>query len=119
MNKKINYKEYLISKHWLSFRKEILSKRFYCERCGVKKKQGVVFNLHHTNYLCLWAEKDEDIVVLCQDCHAIIHKKTIKKTKPPKRKVTKKVKTRRQSNGKYVLWDNLSKKEKKHFLKCL
>lgn len=67
----MRYRDYLQSKHWLDFRKEILKVRNRCQRCGTKSS----LNLHHKHYRCLGKEKNEDIIVLCELCHDSYHKK--------------------------------------------
>lgn len=69
-NTENDYHEYLISPHWLKFKKEVL--KHYgkkCSRCGDTKK----LNVHHLNYECLGKETFNDVVVLCQSCHRKEH----------------------------------------------
>ncbi len=68
----MKYKEYLRSKHWIEFRESIYSVRNRCQRCG-KSKKKTILNIHHINYKCLGKETNDDIIVLCQDCHHRSH----------------------------------------------
>ena len=65
------YENYLKSEHWREFRKTILKKRKRCQSCGIKEK----LNIHHKHYRNIGKEKNEDVIVLCQDCHLRYHKK--------------------------------------------
>lgn len=69
---KMNYYEYIQSADWKQFRKEILSKRICCQKCGIKKG----LQLHHKHYRTLGKEKSSDIIVLCKECHFRFHKKS-------------------------------------------
>lgn len=64
------YQDYIKSPEWLSLRKRILSTRNYCEVCGAKDCE---LHLHHKTYENFKHEKDEDLQVLCFDCHSKIH----------------------------------------------
>ena len=70
MNKQ-QYKEYLNSEHWKKFRKETYSKRKRCQKCSSKKK----LNIHHITYVNIWKETQDDVLVLCNECHFRGHKK--------------------------------------------
>lgn len=67
----MNYYNYLQSDTWKQFRKEIITIRKQCQKCGVKS----CLNLHHKNYACLGKEKNEDVIVLCKTCHFKFHNK--------------------------------------------
>jgi hypothetical protein len=82
----MKYENYLRTKHWIKFRKSILLKRSVCQICGASKKKGVVFNVHPINYKCLFKEKSEDVLFLCQSCHNSKHKQKIWINKYNKRK---------------------------------
>jgi hypothetical protein len=64
------YTEYLKSKEWRELRKRILSTRNKCEMCG---ESDTELHLHHLTYENFKHEKDEDMQVLCYDCHSAIH----------------------------------------------
>lgn len=70
-NPKINYYEYIKSAKWRDFRKQILSIRKCCQKC-LKTKN---LNLHHRHYRTLGNETNDDIIVLCKNCHFKFHSK--------------------------------------------
>ena len=62
------YRAYILSDKWRSFRHEIIVARGKkCERCG---KAGRV-ELHHLHYRNFENEKPEDVRLLCHPCHKI------------------------------------------------
>jgi 5-methylcytosine-specific restriction endonuclease McrA len=66
----MDYKEYLQSDHWQKTRKATLADRKYkCEQCG---RRGLL-HVHHLTYANLWAERPEDLQVLCEQCHYLEH----------------------------------------------
>ena len=67
----MKYKDYLRSEHWKQLKREVLSRRSFCQNCTSKSK----LLLHHKNYDCLFKEKDSDLIVMCFDCHHKQHKK--------------------------------------------
>lgn len=70
--KNMPYKEYLQTGHWKNIRKQALFRAKYkCQLCGDKSK----LNVHHNTYENRGEEKDEDLIVLCQDCHSKFHNK--------------------------------------------
>lgn len=71
----IPYKDYLVSKWWLTKRKQkIKSVGGKCERCGACRGLQV----HHLHYKTLWREKNTDLEVLCGACHEKEHEHTIR-----------------------------------------
>lgn len=65
-----SYKEYLNSKHWITFRYNFFKKvSNQCRMCQCT--QGL--NLHHKTYKNIGNEKIEDVVGLCFKCHKYIH----------------------------------------------
>lgn len=66
-----SYKDYLLGAHWVKFRKEIISSRKICQHCCSKKN----LNIHHKNYNNLGKETNEDVIILCNNCHSRFHKK--------------------------------------------
>lgn len=59
------YVEYMKSETWQERRKELLEAANYiCEECGEIANQ-----VHHINYDSLGDEEDDDVEVLCEDCH--------------------------------------------------
>jgi len=70
--KSMPYKEYLQSDHWKAMRKRQLKLGNYkCNLCNSKDN----LNVHHNTYENRGNEKDEDLIVLCQECHAKFHGK--------------------------------------------
>lgn len=70
--KTMPYKEYLQTDHWKNVRKRALFRANYkCQLCGSKEN----LNVHHNTYENRGEEKDEDLVVLCENCHGKFHDK--------------------------------------------
>lgn len=64
------YRAYLNSKEWQETRQRIFRRdRFTCVMCGANKN----LHVHHITYENLGAEKDADLVTLCESCHAAVH----------------------------------------------
>lgn len=70
--KKLPYKEYLKSSHWKETRKRMFI--LYNHKCGICDSKTKL-NVHHKNYTNKGCEKSEDLIVLCQSCHAKFHDK--------------------------------------------
>jgi len=71
--KSMPYKEYLQTDHWKETRKKALHRANYkCQLCSNKD----ALNVHHNTYENRGQEKDEDLIVLCQECHAKHHEKS-------------------------------------------
>jgi hypothetical protein len=66
------YSDYLVSAHWQEFRTKIIAKRGY--RCEICPASGVKIALHHRTYERLGNESEDDIILVCPDCHDRIHK---------------------------------------------
>ena len=67
------YSEYLQTEHWLHFREQALrNAQFRCRVCNTK---DAVLDVHHNNYENRGRETFNDIVVLCESCHAKFHNK--------------------------------------------
>ncbi len=65
------YLDYLKSPEWSEFRKKILAERGKkCQRCC---KDTGVMHVHHLTYKNLTKELDEDVIVLCKECHMQHH----------------------------------------------
>lgn len=72
MSYKERYEEYISSKEWKEKRKKVASERnFICEMC--KKQVGNKFHVHHMTYKNFMNEEDEDLMLLCKECHEKIH----------------------------------------------
>jgi len=69
----IPYREQLKDKRWLDFREKILNlKGRVCEKCGT----SLHLQVHHPKYKSMryaWEYKPEEVVVLCDFCHAKEH----------------------------------------------
>jgi len=66
----IDYRVYCNSPHWIGLRTRLFAERGGCEACGYARK----LTLHHLRYTrrgesILWKECDEDLMVLCWECH--------------------------------------------------
>lgn len=70
MSKKKDYAEYLKSDKWIQRRDLIREQRKFCEICRSDKD----LHVHHITYENLGKEKDDDLVLVCKDCHYAIHK---------------------------------------------
>lgn len=66
-----NYSDYLQSKHWKERRRKQLGLSPSCYACGCKGGLQV----HHRTYARLGAERDDDLVTMCRDCHMDMHEK--------------------------------------------
>ena len=66
------YKEYLATPHWRRTRQKALERSgTKCEYCGAAKT--VILQVHHLTYDNLGDELPEDLMVLCQKCHRLVH----------------------------------------------
>lgn len=86
--KKMSWKDYMKTRHWVNFRKSLDTDDATCDICGKKKwsfyKRGVnagkrkkkadcQFQCHHLHYNSLGEEKREDVLYLCKTCHGLGH----------------------------------------------
>lgn len=70
MNGVERYHTYLASDHWSELRiKKFQRVGFSCEACGSKKK----LQAHHINYRDLYDCTTDDLLALCDFCHASLH----------------------------------------------
>lgn len=68
--RKALYQEYLKTAHWRDRRQQALEKAGHrCRRCG----KGGRLDVHHLTYARLFAEREEDLIVLCRACHGREH----------------------------------------------
>lgn len=67
---KSDYSAYLRSPHWKNTRYWILRERDKCEICAKVPKW---FEVHHKSYRNIWRERAEDLMVLCPECHDLMH----------------------------------------------
>jgi 5-methylcytosine-specific restriction endonuclease McrA len=71
MHRSVEYLEYLASLEWQGVRARIFATRpARCERCGTF---GCRLDLHHKTYRNFGHERDEDLEVLCRECHELEH----------------------------------------------
>ena len=76
MTHKEKYRAYLESEKWKSIRNKKISESG--NRCQLCNKSGLL-NVHHRTYDNVFNEKMEDLIVLCRECHAHFHHKTLAK----------------------------------------
>lgn len=71
--KRLTYKEQLETPQWKEKRKHILeTKGYVCAACGAT----IGLEVHHAKYYngqMAWETPDDDLVVLCHECHQKIH----------------------------------------------
>lgn len=65
------YKDYLHTPHWKRKRESKL--RAVGHRCQVCDRRSGTLDVHHRTYDRLGKELDEDLTVLCRECHNIFH----------------------------------------------
>ena len=66
----IPYSEYLQTEHWKNIRERALLRANHkCRMCGSKEKLQV----HHNTYNNIGNERNEDLTVLCKECHEFLH----------------------------------------------
>ena len=65
------YREYLKTPEWNDRRKRKLEAVGYA--CQVCNASGVQLDVHHRTYARRGGELDDDLTVLCHDCHGIFH----------------------------------------------
>lgn len=66
------YKEYLTTAHWQHFRGEALKfAQYKCQLCSDKE----LLEVHHRSYENIGCETFNDVIVLCDKCHGIHHRK--------------------------------------------
>ena len=71
-NYKEYYHKYLKSKRWKQKKDQILKNRENkCQLCGDMNN----IHVHHNTYDRVGFEKDEDLIILCNECHAKFHDK--------------------------------------------
>lgn len=67
------YKSYLKTKHWTQKRISIFRRDNHkCQECG-KTMDLRDANVHHLTYDHVGNELNEDLILLCPDCHKKIH----------------------------------------------
>lgn len=107
------HKFYLKTKHWRARRLEILERdNHQCQACGDTKS----LHVHHKRYNHLWAERDDDLITLCEECHRTTHHygklSRIRKKDGTKIKLNKKKQPKRVTKKEKKKFKKLSKKDK-------
>jgi hypothetical protein len=65
------YREYLQTEHWQLTRARAYARASHrCQVCNASSK----LEAHHRTYVNRGCELDEDLVVLCRECHGVFHK---------------------------------------------
>ena len=64
------YSDYLETEHWVSLSRRLREERGECWVCKCRAN----LHAHHRTYVRIGQELDEDIVVLCESCHAGVHR---------------------------------------------
>ncbi len=75
---KVPEDDYLVTPVWRELReKRLLLDNYRCKMCGT----GINVAVHHIRYPFAWGEENvfEDLVTLCDTCHARVHKNDIAK----------------------------------------
>jgi hypothetical protein len=75
MLKTIPYQEYLFSSHWKSFCGEAMKWANY--KCQLCNKSNILLNVHHKSYDNKGKETFNDVIVLCCNCHKLVHGKEV------------------------------------------
>jgi hypothetical protein len=65
------YADYLQTEHWLHFREETI--KFFGNKCMICNSEEAVPNVHHRTYENRGRETFNDVIVLCNKCHKLIH----------------------------------------------
>jgi phage terminase large subunit GpA-like protein len=73
MKKKLTqeYLSYIQSSDWFKKAQRIRDRDVVCQGCGSEKNLDV----HHKTYKRFKHESDEDLILICRQCHEQIHKK--------------------------------------------
>jgi hypothetical protein len=71
--KSIPYDEYLETEHWKHFRNEAL--KWAGHKCQLCSKEDTTLVIHHKTYENRGRETFNDVIVLCEDCHKLVHGK--------------------------------------------
>ena len=74
----VSYTEYIHSGEWAALSRRMREKNPRCSLCNrprvpQSRKKTVVLHVHHRTYERLAREHDEDLTVLCENCHKLFH----------------------------------------------
>jgi len=75
----MDYKDKLKDPRWIKRRREIMERDNH--RCMICGEDSVLLNVHHLlyrKYAEPWEYDDRELVTLCEDCHKMVHDKSIK-----------------------------------------
>lgn len=65
--------DYLNTRHWRRIRQYVYDKNEgVCERCR-GKFESAHMNVHHKTYAHIGDERENELCLLCEKCHAIVH----------------------------------------------
>ncbi|MDR3601239.1 MAG: hypothetical protein P4L49_12285 [Desulfosporosinus sp.] len=71
--KYMDYKTYLRTKHWVRIKEEALKRAgFKCQACNISDAD---LSVYHNNYDNRGRETRDDVIALCETCHAKIRSK--------------------------------------------
>lgn len=74
--KKLDYYEYIQSPEWKQKADKARKRAGYrCQVCNRSIKE-IVLDVHHRTYERLGNERNEDLTVLCRDCHSLFETKS-------------------------------------------
>lgn len=69
--KRLSYTTYLESEHWKHFKQAAIKAAQY--KCQLCSKDKTFLFVHHKTYENRGRETFNDIIVLCQSCHKLVH----------------------------------------------
>jgi len=69
----MKYDEYLLTEHWKHFIGEAV--RWANYRCQLCNKDHTMLHVHHKTYDNKGRETFNDVIVLCKECHEMVHNK--------------------------------------------
>ena len=69
--KKVKYSIYLQTDHWKNFSEKAIANSHY--KCKLCNKEKAKLNVHHKTYENRGHETYDDVIVLCEECHRLIH----------------------------------------------
>jgi hypothetical protein len=65
-----SYYEAIQSSHWRNLRNRMIWKHGRtCSRCGFNKIEPGAIELHHKHYQTLGEETEDDVELVCKECH--------------------------------------------------
>lgn len=71
----LKYNDYLLTDHWKHFVNE--AHKHYKHKCIVCDNKEGSLHVHHKTYINLGRETFNDVVLLCADCHRMVHGKHV------------------------------------------